>query len=973
MKMSNYLGSSAVMVLALCAAAPAYAQSTDKPAGDTVAKPDEQIVVVGSRLRRTNFNSGAPITIISTSDKLDEGKTTATAVLQSNAITGGNAQINNAYSGYIVDGGPGTNTVGLRGLGATRTLILLNGRRLAPAGVQGGVSAVDLNTLPPSVVIDRYEILRDGASSIYGSDAVAGVINVVTKKKMGIELFGANSMTTTGAGSQQTLEAGFGFNSSRLSVVGAVSYYRQNALYASDVDWAQCQTDGFGLGQETMDPRTGQPKCYTITGTGSNGVTINTIGTTTRAGQGAVGTTATSFNRWRPNAAVTTGLVGWEGVGGTGTGLNVRDTFDPRMLQSQVISPTDLYRGFIAGSYDLQALGDAELYFSGLFSDRESSQQSFSQLSLDYAKGSPLIPASMASSTFLPVGGSLMNPTSATGVRAFIGYGQRGTQQSVRNYRIDGGIRGRTGIGDWRYDLYVATNRSEGKYYQEQFLTDRLAQSAYVVSNGSGGFNCVDTSRGCVAMPALTPAVVGGQLPANWLNFVKQWVGGYTTFDTNTVALSVDGTAFNLPYGAVKVASGAEYVSMKINDTPPADSITGNLYNYSTSAATRGSDESVSVYAEAEVPWLRNLPLAKDLTMNVSGRWTHYRSYGDGWTYKLNTMYSPVGWLTLRATYGTSFRAPSLKEQFQGSTAGFVSSANDPCNGYNASSTAILYNNCSAIGLPTDFLQTQSIRVNTLGGAAAGLKAETSDNLTLGAVFQPDLGRFGALKLSVDYYRITINNAVSRAGYGEILDRCYNDQNFGTPNAIYCRLVTRNPTTNALTVNDSYINVATQRAAGFDIQLRYTKDFGKAKLTLDGIASRYTSQLFQLFPDQDPTEYNGTVMYPKWTGQLSAKVETGPYSLYWMTSYVQGQNSNDLLGTAGTKYNFVTPDYFLHNASVKVKATSRFDIVLGVNNVFNKTPPFISAGYYNRVGNAPLYSGYDYFGRTVFMNVKARF
>jgi len=218
MNRSNYLASSAAACIAVCAAfvaTSAMAQTAAAPAASS--KTDDSIVIVGSRLRRTNFNSGAPITIISTNDKLDEGQTTATAVLQSNAITGGNAQVNNAYSGYIVDGGPGTNTLGLRGLGATRTLILLNGRRLAPSGVQGGVSAVDLNTLPPQIIIDRYEVLRDGASSIYGSDAVAGVVNVVTRKKMGVELFAANSMTGAGAGSQQTFEVGAGYNSSRFN------------------------------------------------------------------------------------------------------------------------------------------------------------------------------------------------------------------------------------------------------------------------------------------------------------------------------------------------------------------------------------------------------------------------------------------------------------------------------------------------------------------------------------------------------------------------------------------------------------------------------------------------------------------------------------------------------------------------------------------------------------------------------------
>lgn len=957
---------SLTMLMATAPSGSAQVAQTETFSGDQNA-----IMVVGSRLRGDVENEAAPVSIIRPADKIVEGQTTATDILQSNAITGGNPQITNAYSGFAVDGGPGVNTVGLRGLGATRTLVLLDGHRLAPSGVMGGVSAVDLNSLPPQIIVERYEILRDGASSIYGSDAVAGVINVVTRRKMGLEVFGANSMTGQGAGAKQTLEAGFGINSSRLRITAALGYYRQNALTFGDLPWAACQTDGFIGSNETLDPVTGQPKCYTVTASGSNGATINTLATSTRAGVAAMGTSAASFNRWRANPAVTTGVAGWEGVGGTGTGLNVRDTFDPRLMQTPVISPQDLYRGFVSARYDLHALGDAEVYGSALFSDRESSQQAYTQLLLDYPKGSPLIPANLQFSTQNPVvGGSVTNPTTATGVRAFIGYGLRGSRQSVRNYRIDGGLRGQTGLGDWRYDLYAATNRSEGRYYQEQFLTDRLAQSAYVVANGSGGFSCINASRGCVAMPALTPAVVAGQLPADWLQFVKQWVGGTTTYRMDTASLTLDGTAWSMPHGPVRAALGGEFATMAINDTPPADSITGNLYSTSTAAITRGSDRTLSAFAEAE------LPLLRDLTLHASARWTHYHSYGDGITYKANLAYAPARWLVLRATYGTSFRAPALKEQFQGATQAFQNQVFDPCNQYGASPVAILRTNCAAAGLAPDFTQTLALRVNTVGGAAAGLKAETSRNLTLGGTFQPDWGRFGHLRLSVDYYRITVDNAVARAGFQYILNACYTDPAFGTGNAPYCRLVSRDPASGMLVVNDSSLNIARQGVAGFDIALRYGVALGKARVTLDGTATHYLSQTYQLVPDVAASESNGMIGNPAWTGQISASIEAGPARLTWTTAYVQGQSSKDYLAARGFSpaiYNFTTPNYVLHHLAAQMRVGAGLQLGLGVQNLFDTHPPYISAGFYNRVGNAPLYSGYDLYGRTVSASLTARF
>jgi iron complex outermembrane recepter protein len=389
--------------------------------------------------------------------------------------------------------------------------------------------------------------------------------------------------------------------------------------------------------------------------------------------------------------------------------------------------------------------------------------------------------------------------------------------------------------------------------------------------------------------------------------------------------------------------------------------VNGNLYTSTVSAITRGSDNTISAYAEGQIPLLRHLRL------DVSGRWNHYRSYGTGWTYRLGGIYTPARWLTLRATYGTSFRAPSLKEQFQGATSGAVPGTLDPCNGYSASSTPALQRNCAAMGLPVDYLQTSAVRINTLGGAASGLQAETSRNLTLGAALQG-----GPLRFSLDFYRIAIDNAVDRAGAAYILNHCYNDANFGTQQATYCRLVSRNATTGALTVNDSYINIARQKVSGFDFALRYATRIGKAALSLDAQATRYTAQTYQQFPDQTPTEFNGTLRNPKWTGQMSARLAVGGATLMYRASYVQGQSSEKLLGVADGKYNLTTPDYVLHNASVHLRA-AKFDIVLGADNLFDKAPPAISSGFYSRVGNAPLYSGYDFYGRSFYTSITARF
>ena len=149
-----------------------------QPAGAT-ADPGDTITVTGSRLRRDAFNSVSPVTLITREEVTAAGFTSATDALQGTAVTNGGAQINNSFGGFVTDGGPGANTLSLRGLGAGRTLVLINGRRVAPSGTRGAVGTPDLNVLP-NAIIDHVEVLRDGASSIYGSDAIAGVVNVVT-------------------------------------------------------------------------------------------------------------------------------------------------------------------------------------------------------------------------------------------------------------------------------------------------------------------------------------------------------------------------------------------------------------------------------------------------------------------------------------------------------------------------------------------------------------------------------------------------------------------------------------------------------------------------------------------------------------------------------------------------------------------------------------------------------------------------
>jgi outer membrane receptor protein involved in Fe transport len=975
-----------IAVLATLAAPMAMAQQAQAPAPAPAAAAapaaEQQIVISGSRIRRDNYTSTAPLQIIRADDAAVAGFTSTTEVLQGTAVTGGQGQINNAFGGFVTDGGPGANTLGLRGFAPTRSLILLNGRRLAPSGTRGAVGAADLNVLPTAIV-DRIEVLKDGASSIYGSDAVAGVVNIITKRNVD-GFTGSFRLTSPTDGGGQEMRASIvgGFVSDRGFISGAYDFYDRKNLTLGDREWTKCNTDyrrtsangvvGEWGSFDYVDPATGKPKCYPISGTGSNGVTINTLGTPNRTGVAAAGGSGTTFNRWRPNPAVTTGLVGYEGVG---PNINVRDVFDPRMLNRSLISPAKNHNLFVQGGLDLKEL-NAEAYFEVLANRRTSSQTGYRQLSLDYNRGSPLIPSNLVFPTNF-LSSSITSGGLPVALRAFIGFGNDTSSQAVDAMRLVAGVKGSLGKTGWDYDVAVTHSNSKGEYTFESFLTDRLTQSLNVVASGTG-FACVNAAGGCVAAPALTPAVIGGQLPADWVNYVWRPVTGTSKYKEDVLTATANGALFTLPYGKVKAAVGAEFRRMNIDDTPAPDAQTGNLYNLTSSTPTRGSDSVKELFAELEVPLLAKLPFAEQLTANVSGRYSDYRSYGTGNTYKFGTIWSPTKWLTLRGTVGTSYRAPALYEQYLGATSGFLSQQNDPCNQWDSPSNngTIRQANCRSENLPAAFQATQSITVLNSGGAAAGLRAETSKNKTIGLVFQPELGvGMGDLSVAVDFFDIVVDNGVARAGATSILGRCYDDPQFRA-GGNFCRLVSaRNPASNALTVSDSYVNLATDKVNGFDITARYTNNVGPGKLRLNLTLTRFEEQANKLFAEDELDDFNGTIGNPKWSGGLEMRYDVKEWRFFYGLDWVGKTDSYAYLGQdpATSTYKLNTPDYFTHSVSVGYKA-AKWEATIGVRNLTNEVPPSISAqAGYNRVGNAPLYSGYDYTGRRLFVNFTKSF
>lgn len=974
----------------------------DSPAGEAIAQganvtPEggDGIVVVGSRIRRDRFNTADPVTIINRDAAVDSGFNSTAEVLQSVGVTGGTGQINDTFGGLVVEGGPGVNTLSLRGLGPTRTLILLNGRRVAPAGTRGQVGATDLNVLP-NAILDRIEVLNTGASSVYGSDAVAGVVNIVTLSKFnGLAVEAAVTAPEIGAGTTQRYAITAGTSGERFSILGSLEMFDRNRITQGDQPWARCPQ------QRRLSPlgANDSNRCFPLE---EGGVTVNTIATgfydelfygvgdfQLAPGFENIPSNYTLLcNRWRPNAAVIGGdFPGFECVGGLaydpvaeasfGTNLNVRDTFAPSMLQQDIISPTRNYTGYLSGTYDTDFFGNGQLYAELLVTRRKSQQNGQRQFTLDYPVNSPLLLASNGGLfTTIP-----RRVGSTIGVRVFADYGIYDSSQVQDFVKFSGGFRGDVPfLPTWRYDLYASKSWADGTYSYEQILADRLAQSLNVTPLAGGGFRCTVTTGGCVAAPVISYAIIGGQArtaASAWFDYVTDDVVGRTSFRETTFAATFDGPLFRLPGGDAQAVVGFEYRKSKLNDVPSEDAQRNNLYNFTSAPITRGTDSVREAFAEVELPILRNVPFADALTINASGRYTDYDSYGSDTTYKIGALYSPTRWLSFRGSYGTSYRAPALYEQFLGSTTGFLASTTDPCNSLFDETNPTIIANCQAEGLPANFIQNNSVTVIQRGGADAGLEAETSKNLTFGGVLQPTFGPgFGNLSLAIDYFRVEVNNGVSQLGAGTISQGCYN----GT-RPEYCQFISRAPYTGAgtgaLTVTTSYINVATDLVKGIDFVLRYDRELGRGKLDIGAQAVRILDRVNQTDPDSDPLNFVGFIGNPKWAGIGHVGYDIGPWYGRWGVEYIKGTSDNDYLEDFGYDpaiYDFSIKDYWLHTASLRFEPSNRYSLTMGIRNVFDKKPYKITAEnpLVNTIANVPLQSGMDVRGRTFFINAQAK-
>jgi len=1012
----------AVGIAAVVMSPAALAQEQQKPEEQKKEKAAsetefQEVVVTGSRIRRTEFESPDPVTVITSERSQLAGLLSTEQILQKTTAAAQGQQINDSFSGFVVDGGVGANTISLRGLGAQRTLVLVNGKRWSPSGVQGATNSVDLTAIPSSI-ISRIEILKDGASSVYGADAVAGVINVITKDSFdGLQLNGVGAATHDGGGERYGFDASWGKVGDRGSFSLSASYVEQKEMVRADRDWSRCAflkrwTDQSPVNGviDGRDPDTGKPLCYEAqiyTQTAfevfryepsltdpydtSNPYYDPLTAALSNSAVAAGGSPIQFFTRVPPNGFAP----GQPPLGATGPrplpyyeneGRWLRMDKNPEVGQLQI--PQKIYSATSFGQLDFDlGAGTSTAYYEAFFNRRESRSRSghaqlFAQNSSQYVR--PLTYDNLNVNPYNPFG-----PLSPA-IFVVPSYEIRDPTYyiDVDRYNVFAGLKGDL-AGSWDYDIVAGYGHSKGTYEREQLLEDRvIAATTGVVIRPDGSITCADTFlaqwSNCVPVNWFTEdAQLRGILPQDALDFLKKMTKGTTVYESTSVSGYATGDLFSMPAGTVKAVIGAEYREESIDDQPDEEAVADNLWLFASALNTKGTDKVKEVFTEIEVPLLSGKRFAEDMYISASGRWTDYDSYGDDTTYKAAFNYRITPSVLFRSTYGTSFRAPDLFEQFLGDATSFAAAGNDPCTNYgtgNRQPGDPLYDNCAAQGLPIDFRAPSSIKQFT--GGADDLEAETSDSLTMGIVLTPEGSGFS---FAIDYFDIQVEDTVESPSSGFILFECYNSIGLSDPfcsrvgpRSAYIPGTNGGPGTGGEIefVDASFVNIGKQQSRGFDFNFLYEHQFEVGSLTIDSMVTYLQKQNYELFGET--TRLEGRVGFPRLSANAQIRYDWRDWRFGWFMNFI-GESQEDPSvtydpGTTTPDQQYRTPNYLTHTLSLRYQR-SNWEAIGTVRNIFDKDPPYIGSIplEVNRIANTMPGVGYDLLGRTYVLQLSYQF
>ncbi len=927
------------------------AQSTKTPANsEKNAQTVENVTVSGSLLKRPEYQTTSPVQTIDIKAKLDTGAFGTASLLQQSAVASGSTQINNQFSGFLVNGGTGVQPIDLRGLGANRTLVLLDGQRPGPSGTRGAVGAFDLNVVP-SVILGRVEIVKDGSSSLYGSDAIAGVVNLITRKRIdGVQIKAAVGVPQHGGGTQATASIGTGWSTNSSHFVLAAQVEEQFPLAYKDRGFFKCSKDVvFGKSGQRIDrtdrsilqgsPLAGCQNLYADT-------VISYANSRIRYVPTKDGSTVGPFKGFHPRPNPTPTY-----ADGNPNGAYYEDVqnfpFYNDTWAKNKNRDTSLY-----GSSSFN-FGDVNWDSQFLYNHRETRTRGFRQFFPVVTNGGPIQPG--FSNVYEPI---MPYPSN--------------DKVDVDYEYLESKLSGLfTATDTWSWEINGNYSHSYGTFGHVGIDARKSGDLSYAVNEANSP-----------PIDYFAPGVLNGQRMNDLVNAVGLTTQGSTTYTQADFNGLFSGDLFDLPAGAVSSAFGLEFRQTKIDNEPDPNNAAGYEWGYTSAQVTKGSDNVREGFAELGVPLLKGVPGIESLALDLSGRIFKYNSVGSWdhvWKTGLNWQITPT-W-RIRGTIGTSYRAPGLYELYLGDQSGFLGQLSvDPCINYQDSTNQNIIAHCAAAGIPANYGGNGASAETYQGGGKGVLKPETSRAKSLGFVWTPT---FGNMNLAVDYFDYQIQGEIGTLNASTIVGSCYARPVY--PNR-FCDLFHRNGAdapSDPFRITDihaTFININSERTRGYDFQMNYSDDFAFGKLSADMSVTYTLEDTLQEFSSSEAsgfaaTNFVGDIGRPKTVGNATFSLKRGNWTYNWGLFYVSSTSAKRLadpvfsyFGYDGAVRDIKAGWQLRHDVSVGYDR-DKWGVVLGVRNLFDKAPDRISSGVgYNRTGNVPLAaSQYDWFGRTFFL------
>jgi outer membrane receptor protein involved in Fe transport len=928
------------------------------------ATPDatlEEVTVTGSRIRRVDIETASPVFVIDQAAIQQSGKTTVGELIMQLPSVAGAATNPSTNNG----GGFGESYIELRGLDAKRTVILIDGRRLGIIGDPGSAtSAVDVNQIPLSI-IDHVEVLKEGAGAVYGSDAIAGVVNFITRKDVtGLEIGADYGRTGAGDGAHRQLTLTMGEQGEKFGFMMSGRWQHQNEVSEGRRNWSK-----YSL--------------YDYSGT------VSAIGSS-RTPTGRIDVPAAGFagapqfsNCGSGSVTKITGAAG--GAIGNYRCFNSGGAADDHYNYAPInLLETPQDRGSLFTKVNYKINDMVEAYASVLYNRTRSG---FQEAALPFDATSDDVVIS-AQSVYNPFGQSFggVDGVFPDAKYRLLGLGPRFSDavsnSTVANFGLKGGILD-TG---WNYDLYSMYGRiDQHAHISGYFFSNKLAQALGPSFIGAGGVAQCGTPAApignCTPIDIFDVNDLSVSTAADQAAF-KAISTGYNqdhTYTNRSFALDLNGKVFSLPAGEVQASVGTEYrwqeglfqADQIVQGLPPYG-ITCEISSETCTGDSRLHYSNVDIYGEIFVPILKDLPLVKSLNVDFGIRHSKYTSFDGTTKGQVKIEYKPINDVLVRSTFSQIYRAPTVQDLAQ-APASSSTSYQDPCNGLTAAILAArpgLANVCKNVPLTGNFHE-QDAQINGVLQSNPHLKPEQGEVLTYGIVYDSSL--LSGFSASVDFWRYTINDVLVQ------LDPSFSDAQCeanGSP--YYCSLSIRYGAGANAGQIQAYLqptnNAGTLKTDGVDVGLKYaikSTPIGTFRFSAD--ATHVNSYTNSPGAGLATVQYAGTFSKQygndtKWRGLLSAA-----WGFKGFEALVTEQWIGKLKIPLGQPFappplstDIDIPNIYYTNASLGYNFPTNTHVQFGMDNIFNRIPPLF---YQNNVINANTdVATYDVLGRRWYIS-----